>query len=155
MRLTTLFHLATLVATSASAASYQKRDGTIVDPILNRFDGNPQPFIDTNLEPYADLTGANLTDAKLTGAKLVDADLTGAYLVDAVLIGASFSYGTILFDGQTVLQHGFDAAGLEVYLEAAPLNALEADNLTIVPEPAALLLALLALVAAPLRVRRG
>jgi hypothetical protein len=33
MRLTTLFLLATLVATSASAASYQKNNGTIVDPI--------------------------------------------------------------------------------------------------------------------------
>jgi hypothetical protein len=35
MRLTTLFLLATLVAISASAASYQKTYGTIVDPIWN------------------------------------------------------------------------------------------------------------------------
>ena len=47
-------------------------------------------------------------------------------------------------------QHGFDAAGLEAYLEAAPVNAWFADNLTIIPEPVTLLLALLALVAAPL-----
>jgi uncharacterized protein YjbI with pentapeptide repeats len=76
-------------------------------------------------------------------------------LSNANLSNATFGTDTILYDGQTVAQHGFDAAGLEAYLEAAPLNALGADNLTIIPEPTTLLLALLALVAAPLRVRCG
>ena len=54
-----------------------------------------------------------------------------------------------------VLQHGFDAAGLKAYLDVDPVSALRADNLTIVPEPTTLPLALLALAAVPLRVRHG
>jgi hypothetical protein len=42
--------------------------------------------------------------------------------------------------------------GLEAYLEAGPVNAWEADNRTIIPEPTT---PLLALTAVPLRVRRG
>ena len=41
-----------------------------------------------------------------------------------------------------MLQHGFDAAGLESYLEAPPISASSASNLTIVPEPASVLLLL-------------
>ena len=108
---------------------------------------------------WADLSGANLYKAFLSNADLANADLykanlTGASLADAVLIGASFSYGTILFDGQTVLEHGFDAASLKNYLVESQYTS-NATNLTIVPEPTTLLLALLALVAAPLRVRCG
>jgi hypothetical protein len=106
---------------------------TIVDPIRDRFDGNPHPYSRANLEPDANLSGA---------------DLRGAYWHFT-----TFSTGTILDDGQTVLQHGFDAAGLEAYLEASP--AMFVQNLIIVPEPTTLLLTLLALTAAPLRVRCG
>jgi hypothetical protein len=52
-------------------------------------------------------------------------------------------------------QHGFDAAGLQAFLEADPVNADSADNLTIIPEPTTLLLALLALAAMPHRVWHG
>ena len=199
MRLFTPLLLATLVASSAHAASYQQyRDNRIVDPIQNRTGGD-HPYAGNNLEPnanlsgadltgakltnanlnYANLTGANLSGATMSGALLMGANLTGANLTnvnlsesdlsyanltDADLSGASrlialteatFSFGTTLPDGQTVAHHGFDAAGLEAYLTAAPVNAWFADNLTIVPEPITLLLALLALVAAPLRVRCG
>ncbi len=196
MRLFTLALLATLVASSAHAASYQKTRDRIVDPIQN-YTGGDHPYTGNNLEPNANLSGADLTGAKLTSADLDYANLTGANLSDATLSGATlrgadltganltnvdlsesdlsyanltnadlsdaqslflmsyatFSFGTTLPDGQTVAQHGFDAAGLEAYLETDPVDAWEADNLTIVPEPAALLLALLALSAAPLRVR--
>jgi len=229
MRLTSLCLLATLVASSASAASYQKIDGTIVDP-LQSVAGGDLPYAGNNLEPnanlswadlswadlsYADLTGAflswadlsyadltdanlsyanlkgadlfyayltdanlsdadlfdaslhhayltgaNLSDAYLTGANLSDADLSYADLTDADLSYAdlryaTFSTGTRLPDGQTVAQHGFDVAGLEAYLDVDPVSALRADNLTIVPEPTTLPLALLALTAVPLRVRHG
>ena len=214
MRLTSLCLLATLVASSASAALYQKIDGTIVDP-LQSVAGGDLPYAGNNLEPnanlswadlswadlsYADLTdanlsyanlkgadlfyayltdanlsdadlfdanlhhayltGANLSDAYLTGANLSDADLSYADLTDADLSYAdlryaTFSTGTRLPDGQTVAQHGFDVAGLEAYLDVDPVSALRADNLTIVPEPTTLPLALLALTAVPLRVRHG
>ena len=99
---------------------------------------------------YADLPGAFLTDANLTGANLYMVDLTNAnliganltntnlrqaYLTGANLSGASFGFGTTLPDGQTVLQHGFDAVGLQFYLETGFDNVWAADNLTIVPEP--------------------
>jgi hypothetical protein len=73
---------------------------------------------------------------------------------NADLSYAWFSTGTKLPDGQTVAQHGFDAASLQAYLEASDVDAW-AEGLTIIPEPITLLLALLALVAAPLRVRCG
>jgi hypothetical protein len=63
--------------------------------------------------PYADLPYANLTNAWLRNANL-------PYV--------TFSFGTTLPDGQTVAQLGFDAAGLQVYLEARPVDAWEADN---------------------------
>jgi uncharacterized protein YjbI with pentapeptide repeats len=123
----------------------------------------------------AGLTGADLYDADLRNANLTDADLRYAYLTGtdlrhanlshanltwAKLAGAyldyvTFSPGTTLYGGQTVAQHGFDAASLQTYLVASPISASRAINLTIVPEPTTLLLALLALVAAPLRVRCG
>ena len=104
-----------------------------------------------------DLSYANLTDANLNGADLSNANLSNATLVQAVLTGATFSTNTTLFDGQTVLQHGFDAAGLQTYLEF-PQGAADASGLNVFvyyPEPTTLLLALLALAAVPLRVRHG
>jgi len=41
-----------------------------------------------------------------------------------------------------VLQHGFGAVSLQAYLEASPLSASDANNLTLVPEPASVLLLL-------------
>jgi len=102
----------------------------------------------------ADLTGADLTDANLSGADLSGADLpyaelSGANLKyadldNANLKHATFSPGTTLYDGQTVLQHGYhdDPAGLQTYLEASPVSAWSASNLTIVPEPASVFLLL-------------
>ena len=328
MRLVTLFLLATLATASASAASYQKNDGTIVDPIQYR-GGGDHPYSGSDLMPdayltnadlidanligadltNANLTNANLTNANLTGADLTGVDLTGTTLTDATLAAAvsslsglsttgatnawqkilnpgvnasaditqvnvmlsntgapvsvvlkiydgesdalsvnpytrfdgltvvatspavsvstatwdpvsfefdlsaytltantysfwlqesgdgflggvivqkdiggsdggssnnwgtlnhevlsnadlsnadlsyaTFSTDTILYDGQTVAQHGFDAAGLQAYLE---VKVWRADNLTIIPEPTTLLLVLLTLAAVPLRVRHG
>ena len=170
--------LFSLVASGANAASYVRTDGTVVDPILTT-GGAVHSYSGANLQPsadlnHADLTNANLvysvmmdatmTDANLANANLYvanlsdanlrSANLTGANLYDEDLTNATFSFGTILFDEQTVAQHGFDAAGLRAKLEG-DWGANNANNLTIIPEPTTLLLALLALVAAPLRVRCG
>ena len=121
------------------AATYIKRDGTIVDSIMD-IHGSPHPYSGNNLEPSAWLPGANLTGA----------DLDSAYLYNA-----TFSLGTTLYDGQTVLQHGFDTAGLQAYLEAYPVNASSAANIILVPESHTLLLASLASMGLTLRRRRS
>jgi hypothetical protein len=145
----------------------------IVDPIMDIY-GSPHSYSGNNLEPFANLTNANLsyaelfnadlTNANLTNADLLFADLgnadltnanlTGAFLFNADLYYATFSTGTTLHDGQTVLQHGFDTAGLRAYLEASPVNASTAANIFLVPEPHTLLLASLASMGLTLRRRR-
>ena len=78
IRLTTLFLIAAFAPSTVGAASYQKRDGTIVDPIMKYFYVSgvsrfvPASYNGANLEPTADLTDANLNHAIL-----VCADLTG------------------------------------------------------------------------------
>ena len=78
IRLTTLFLIAAFAPSTVGAASYQKRDGTIVDPIMKCFYVSgvsrfvPASYNGANLEPTADLTDANLNHAIL-----VCADLTG------------------------------------------------------------------------------
>jgi len=214
----TLLIVAVMLLTSsvAQAASYQKRDGTVVDPILytwedtHSYSGNnlePNAYLPNANLPYANLTNANLSDAnlsdanlsnanlwaaKLIGANLTggdltqanlyganltgmdltytylsqanltnanlsyanlrranlnDANLTNANLTDANLTGAqlyaaTFSTGTTLYDGQTVLQHGFDAASLQAYLLASPISAWQVNWITIIPEPASVFLLL-------------
>ena len=109
MRLTSLFLLATLVATSASAASYVKTDGTIVDPILDQRYDIPHSYSVANLEPRANLS-------------------------DADLEYATFNNSAVLFGGQTVLQHNFDSAGLPDYLMGSQ-GARCADKLTMSENP--------------------
>ena len=82
MRLVKLFLLAAFAASAVDAASYQKTDGTIVDPILETY-GSTHPYSGDNLEP-----NANLDDADLTKAQLLYADLTGANLIGAGLYRA-------------------------------------------------------------------
>ncbi len=157
MRLVTLFLIAAFAVSTVGAASYQKTDGTIVDPILDTF-GNTHSYRTGNdLESYAiprdsanlygadlsyahldnanlfraglwyanlsnanltgaNLSGANLEHADLADAKLLGTDLSGADVQEAQLSNTTFSTSTVLFDGQTVLQHGFDTAGLKAYL---------------------------------------
>ena len=209
----TLLIVAVMLLTSsvAQAASYQKRDGTVVDPILYTWEGT-HSYSGNNLEPnanlpyanlpYANLSDANLSDANLSNAnlwaaKLIGANMTGGDLTHANLYGANltgmdltytylyranltnanlsyanlrranvnnadltnanltnanlanvqlnaatFSTGTTLYDGQTVLQHGFDAASLQAYLLASPISAWQVNWITIIPEPASVFLLL-------------
>ena len=80
------------------------------------------------------LPSANLSDADLTGA-----NLTGANQTESLLENATFSHDTVLHDGQTVSQWGFDESGLQAYLEGTR-SAFAANNLTIIPEPCTFIL---------------
>ena len=89
----------TLSAGSVSAASYQMRDGTIVDPIKNWFGGD-LAYSGPNLEPGANLVGANLSNADLSnadlqGADLRYADLQSTYLNYADLSNANLNYADL------------------------------------------------------------
>ena len=68
----------------AQAASYQKTDGTIVDPILDT-SFSTHPYMGPNLEPGALLSSANLTDANLTNADLYGVNMYYANLSAATL----------------------------------------------------------------------
>ena len=130
----------------AQAASYATLNPNhpIVDPIMDN-GGSPHFYSGNDLEAYADLANANLTSANLNNANLTYANLGSA----------TFSLDTTLYDGQTVLQHGFDTAGLQAYLEAFPVYASSAANIILVPEPHTLLLASLASMGLTLRRRRS
>ncbi|MEC8337474.1 MAG: pentapeptide repeat-containing protein, partial [Planctomycetota bacterium] len=80
MRRITLVIILLFSATCADAASYQKTDGTIVDPIQNLIQGGNHVYSGNNLQPGANLLGANLGGADLTGADLTGADLESASL---------------------------------------------------------------------------
>jgi hypothetical protein len=59
MRLVTLFLIAAFAASTVSTASYQKRDGTVIDLILDRT-REPLSYSGANLEPNANLPYARL-----------------------------------------------------------------------------------------------
>ncbi len=106
---------------------YGPIDATIVDPIQNTFGGD-NPYSGPNLEPgvisigadlryaylpfaalfdstnlsYADLTGANVTDALQTGinleqATLIHADLSGSNMIGGNLIGADLTGANLTY----------------------------------------------------------
>lgn len=81
-----------LIPFSASSASYQQTNGTIVDPIMRMW-LNPgvHQYSGNDLEPGADVRGADLTYADLANADLRGADLTGAHLYSAILSGVDLS----------------------------------------------------------------
>jgi len=87
MRLVKLFLLAAFAASTVDAASYQRTDGTIVDPIMDQ-NLDPHPYSGNNLEPNADLSYAILYNAYLWRANLSNANLTGANLRNANLSGS-------------------------------------------------------------------
>ena len=80
----------TLASSSAFAASYQQNNGTIVDPIQFNTGGN-HPYSGNNLEPFANLAGADLSNAYLLAANLPDAELSNANLTGAWIINGDLS----------------------------------------------------------------
>lgn len=91
MRTISLFLLSALAAASLHAASYQKTDGTIVDPILTWPDGTTHSYAGNDLYPTADLAGVLLNNADLTAADLAGANLSGASMGVAKLWSADLT----------------------------------------------------------------
>ena len=82
-----------LVAGGAQAASYRQNDSAVVDPIQTT-SGTDHSYSGANLQPFANLTSAdlnnaNLSSALLTNAELDSANLTNANLTDVNLTNAS------------------------------------------------------------------
>lgn len=99
MRNFVFFFLAALATSSLYAASYQRNDGTIIDPIqlLMEHGGGNRSYADISLKPDADLTDADLYNANmswawLSNANLTSANLSFASLYETNLSGAIFSY---------------------------------------------------------------
>ena len=134
MRVTSILMLL-LAATSAQAASYQKTDGTIVDPIqISPLAGGDHGYAGNNLEPGGNLVGADLHDAILVEAHLAGADLTGATLTDTWMADADLSNAILLganLDSADIMGATADNAnfrGAELRLAHAPETSFrEAD----------------------------
>ena len=100
----TLTIILLLSTTCADAAWYQKTDATIVDPIQS-VSGGDLSYSGNNVEVYANLRDADLSEAVLTDAALWAADLTGADLSfawlgnaalwDVDLTGADLSFASL------------------------------------------------------------
>ena len=129
-----------LTGSVAEAASYQKTDGTIIDPILDR-SVITHSHSGPNLEPGADLTSADLTNANLTNANLryanlTDTRLTRATLTRADLYSVDLTYaeyvettrGSPYYYGNTLLPFGFDPVAqgwtLALYCDFTPRRCL-------------------------------
>ena len=78
------------------AASYQRIDGTIVDPIQNTYGGD-SAYSGPNLEPGADLYGAAFIETELRYANLSYANLSNANLLYASLNFADLSYADLSY----------------------------------------------------------
>jgi len=81
---------ALLTGSVAEAASYKRKDGTIVNPIMDIY-GRRLSYWGQNLERSADLRYATLSDANLTGAELREANLYNANLTNANLHNANLT----------------------------------------------------------------
>ena len=88
MRRITLTIILLFSSTTADAASYEKTDGTIVDPIQS-VDGGDLSYSGSNVEPGALLIDADLNNANLRYANLEGANLEGVTLIKADLTGAN------------------------------------------------------------------
>ena len=71
-----------LASSSAFAASYQRTDGTVVDPILVRRTADVHAYVGADLGPSVVAIGADLSFAHLESADLSGANLSGANLTN-------------------------------------------------------------------------
>ena len=92
-----------VLVTFHPSSSDNRKDGTIVDPIQYTFAGN-LPYSGNNLEPFANLT---------------DADLSSAILANTFGLGSSF--GSALYDINTDFTgNGFDPVAVGWTLVPVP-----------------------------------
>jgi len=93
----TLFLLVALTTTLVNAASYQKIDGTVIDPIQATQDGALvySDYSGPNLEPNANLKNVVLPHAFLWHADLTNANLSGADMFSVFLLEANLSYADL------------------------------------------------------------
>ena len=122
IRIFLLFVLLVASVTSADGASYQKTDGTIVDPIKygTLMGEADHPYAGDDLQPTAELSNVDLSYANLDSAALQHSDLSYAnlYIVDlytanlsgATLVGANLE--TVRLFGADVSGANFEGANL-------------------------------------------
>ncbi len=93
--------------------------------------GNLHPYSGSNLEPFANLYGADLNGAVLTDANLTGANLTGANLSNANLDGVVSGgiTGTPALPSGFILSHGY-LVGPSANLFYAHLSDLSNSGLT-------------------------
>ena len=116
--------LALLGDGNAWAASYQQRNGSVVDPVRDIF-LNIHPYAGSRLKPGVNLDGAQLPFADLDSADLAGvswvnadlesidldhADLSSANLTEAVLVDATLRFA--LFSGTQLSGADFSGADL-------------------------------------------
>ncbi len=117
-----------LTSSQALAASYQRTDGTIVDPILDTL-GSVHPYSGSNVGPsagliFADLSSADLASVDLTSSLLGFANLTSANLANADFTSAlaantSWAGADVTGADFTLIGSLFNANGLGVTTGAA------------------------------------
>ena len=133
--------LVMISAATVDAASYQKTDGTIVDPIEYGYlmDYADHPYAGVDLEPSAALSGVDLSYANLDSADLQNSDLSYAnlYMVDfytanlsvATLVGANLDTARLF--GADVSGANLEGANLSnaelVYTDFSGANLTNAD----------------------------
>ena len=120
-----------LASSSAFAASYQERNGTVHDPIYDN-DGSLHPYAGPDLRPGAVLDGAVLVDAHLWYADLVGASLISADFSDA-FFGREVDFSAADLSSATLTNASFANARLShVLFRNAELSGanLAGANLT-------------------------
>ncbi len=125
MRKLVLAAVLVLMASGAQASSYLQIDETVIDPILTTSSA-VHPYSGTNLQPganlsYADLSDAYLSNANLAFAYLSDANLYGAELTNAVL-GSAYLTNANLYDANLYGANLSDADLTNAYLTNANLS---------------------------------
>ena len=89
-----------LMAGSAQAASYRQNDSAIVDPIQTT-SGTDHAYSGANLQPFANLTSADLNNANLSSAFLFGADFSNAILANAIGLDSTFGDFATLYNANT------------------------------------------------------
>jgi uncharacterized protein YjbI with pentapeptide repeats len=96
-----------LASSSAFAASYQRTDGTIVDPIQSHLLHASHPYAGPNLRPgvsipNSNLSGASLEHASLSGAEISNANLNEVDLDYADLSSSDLRNSTMRYSGISI-----------------------------------------------------